>query len=66
MKNIFNSGDRVVSKSKYSNDKHGVIWKITDEAVHVRFDDGLFEKFHFIPTHHMQTKIELLTFELNS
>jgi predicted ester cyclase len=64
MKTIFNVGDRVVSKSKYSKDKHGTIWKITNEAVHVRFDDEYFEKFHFNPTHHTQTNIDLLTFEL--
>lgn len=53
-------GDRVVSYSKYSEGKSGVVWKVTDKAVHVRFDDNFFQKFHFNSKHHLQTKLECL------
>lgn len=56
----FSVGDRVVSSSKYSDGKSGVVWKVTDKAVHVRFDDNFFQKFHFNSKHHLQTKLECL------
>lgn len=51
----FKKGDRV-SYEEYQ----GVVWKVTDKAVHVRYDNELFQKFHFNPTHHMQTPIAKL------
>lgn len=40
--------------------KFGVVTRISDKAVHVQYSNGLFEKFHFNPRHHMQTHINLL------
>lgn len=59
--NEFKKGDSVLSLSKYSNEYKGVVWKVSDKAVHVLFDTGQFQKFHFNPTHHMQSSIKLLT-----
>jgi hypothetical protein len=56
----FAVGDRVISSSKYSDGKSGVVWKVTDKAVHVRFDDNFFQKFHLNSKHHLQTKLECL------
>lgn len=56
----FSVGDRVVSSSKCSDGKSGVVWKVTDKAVHVRFDDNFFQKFYFNSKHHLQTKLECL------
>ena len=56
----FDVGDRVISSSKYSDGKSGIVWKVTDKAVHVRFDDNFFQKFHFNSKHHLQTKLKCL------
>lgn len=56
----FSVGNRVVSSSKYSDGKSGLVWRVTDRAVHVMFDDNSFEKFHFTAEHHLQTKLECL------
>ena len=55
-------GITVVSNDKYSKDMIGIIWKITDEAIHVKFgtneeDNITFQKFFFNPKHHMQSNI---------
>lgn len=41
-------------------DKIGKVIKISEQAVHVKYEDGFFEKFHFKPTHHKQTPISEL------
>lgn len=51
----FIKGDKV--KSLYGN---GEVWKISENAVHVRYSDGNFQKFFFVPKHHMQTNIKEL------
>lgn len=51
----FSEKDRV-----HKNGKIGTVTRVSDKAVHVRYDDGYFEKFHFQPTHHMQTSITAL------
>lgn len=53
-------GDSVVSACKYSKGKIDVVMKTTNDAVHVKFYDGMYQKFFFNPTHHMQTSIDLL------
>ena len=49
---MFKINDRV-----YYGKHIGVVFKITDKAVHVRYNDGNFQKFHSHPTHHMQTPL---------
>lgn len=58
--NVFKIGISVISNSKYSKGMVGSIHKVSNEKVHVRFNDGTFEVFHFNPTHHMQTNISQL------
>lgn len=53
---VFKIGDRVEN----SGAARGTVWKISDEAVHVRYDDGMFQKFHFKPYHHKQSPISEL------
>lgn len=65
MNDIFKINDKVLSSSKYSNNYIGVVWKISDKAVHVKFEANDFQKFgfqkfYFNSTHHMQTPIEQL------
>lgn len=56
MENIpFLKGD-IVSKSG----KIGKVWKLSEKACHVIYDDGFFEKFHYSPTHHTQSSILIL------
>jgi hypothetical protein len=52
---IFKVRDGIVSDGK-----EGEVWKITDEAIHVRFENGMFQKFHFKPYHHKQSSISEL------
>jgi hypothetical protein len=44
----------------HKNSKVGTIIRISDKAVHVRYDDDFYEKFHFNPTHHAQSSIKEL------
>lgn len=55
MGSAFSEKDRV-----HKNGKVGTVTRVSDKAVHVRYDDDYFEKFHFQPTHHMQTSITAL------
>ena len=55
MGSAFSENDRV-----HKNGKIGTVTRVSDKAVHVRYDDDYFEKFHFQPTHHMQTSITAL------
>ena len=55
MGSAFSENDRV-----HKNGKIGKVTRVSDKAVHVRYDDDYFEKFHFQPTHHMQTSITAL------
>lgn len=62
---IFKINDKVKSSSKYSMNFVGVVWKISEKGVHVKFEESAiqkfgFQKFFFNPTHHMQTPIEQL------
>jgi len=56
----------VANSGFYENDrvhkdgKKGLVTRVSDKAVHVRYDDDFFEKLHFNPTHHMQTSITTL------
>ena len=54
-------GNKIISEDKYTKEQIGIIWKVTDEAVHVKFqsntDDITFQKFFFNPKHHMQSNI---------
>ena len=54
-------GNKIISEDKYSKEQIGIIWKITDEAVHVKFGTNIenltFQKFFFYPKHHMQSNI---------
>jgi hypothetical protein len=52
----FKKGDRVTN-----GERNGVVWKVSDIGVHVRYDDGLFQVFHFNPYHHSQTSISKLS-----
>lgn len=56
----YSVGDKVISSSKYSNGQCGVVRRLSEYGVHVRFEDGMFEVFHFKPTHHKQTAIQCL------
>jgi hypothetical protein len=53
----FKIKDTVRSKSKYSLNKQGVVYKISEIGVHVRFVDGLFEIFRFKKMHHKHSEI---------
>ena len=55
MGSAFSVNDRV-----RNNGKIGTVIRVSGKAVHVRYDDDYFEKFHFQPTHHMQTSITAL------
>lgn len=55
MGSAFSVNDRV-----HKQNKLGTVTRISDKAVHVRYDDDFYEKFHFQPTHHMQTSITAL------
>ena len=55
MGSAFSENDKV-----HRDGKTGVVTRVSDKAVHVRYDDGYFQKFHFQPTHHMQTSITAL------
>lgn len=54
-------GNKIISTDKHSKNKIGIIWKITDESVHVKFGSDIenvtFQKFFFNPTHHIQSNI---------
>jgi hypothetical protein len=51
----FKEGDRVywVNQPEIA----GVIFRISDKAIHVRYDNDFYQKFHFNPTHHTQIKL---------
>ena len=56
----FKVDDVVLSNSKYSSGKMGIVWKISDYGVHVNFGtikEPSYQVFHFNPTHHMQSCI---------
>ena len=55
MGSAFSENDTV-----HKDGKKGTVKRISDKAVHVRYDDGYFERFHFQPRHHMQTSITAL------
>ena len=42
------------------DNENGTVWKVSDKGVHVRYDNGMFEIFHFKPYHHKQTSIDAL------
>lgn len=55
MKEKFYKNEEVSKQGKIGN-----VIKISEQAVHVKYKDGFFEKFHFNPTHHKQTSISEL------
>jgi hypothetical protein len=55
MGSAFSINDRV-----HKDGNTGTVTRVSDKAVHVRYDNDFFEKFHFEPTHHMQTSITAL------
>lgn len=56
METNFKLNDRVTKGGRVA----GTVWKVTEKAVHVRYDDDTFEKFHFKPVHHTQSSVENL------
>lgn len=58
--------DIVRSKSKVSFDKNGIVHKISDLGVHVKFENGQFEIFRFKKEHHKHSDIlELILIDSN-
>lgn len=53
---IFKTGDRV-----RCGDNIGFVYKITSQAVHVKYDSGYYHKFFWIPKHDKQTPLSKLT-----
>lgn len=49
--------DTVKSKSKFSFDKKGTVYKTSDLGIHVKFEDGQFEIFRFKKEHHKHSEI---------
>ncbi len=58
MQKQFAIGDGVISNSKYSKGEKGIVYKIYEYGVSVRFNNGLYQVFHYTSTHHMQSSIE--------
>ena len=54
-------GNKIISNDKYSKNEIGIIWKVTEEAVHVKFGINIenitFQKFFFNPKYNMQSNI---------
>lgn len=55
MVSCFCKGDTVIS-----NGVTGEVWKVSEQAVHVRFQNDFFQKFFFLPKHHKQSSINEL------
>ncbi len=59
----FSVGD-LVTATNIGNECNGVVWKVSEYGVHVRYGEGektMFQVFHFNPNHHMQTPISSLS-----
>lgn len=60
----FKEEDVVVSTSRFSRGREGVVWKVSEYGVHVNFGtikEPSYQVFHFSPTHHMQSNITEIT-----